>query len=70
MRQACDLRQSLPQKAVDQPAEARRGGVKGGADGVGGHLLQLAGDNGGEQGIQPIYSTRLGGIPVLPGVLN
>jgi hypothetical protein len=44
--------------------------VKGGADGVGGHLLQLAGDNGGEQRIQPIYSTRLGGIPVLPGVLN
>ena len=70
MRQACDLLQSLPQKAVDQPAEARRGGMTGGADGIGGHLLQLADDNGGEQRIQPIYSTRLGEIPVLPGVLN
>ena len=70
MRQACDLRQSLPQKAVDQPAEARRGGVKGGADGIGGHLLQLAGDNGGEQGMRQICWFRLSGIPAPPMVLN
>ena len=30
------------------PPEPRRDGVKGDADGFGGHLLQLAGDNGGE----------------------
>jgi hypothetical protein len=35
-----------------QPGKARRGVVKGGADGVGGHLPQLAGDNGGEQGMR------------------
>jgi len=69
MRQACGLRQSLPQKAVDQPTEARRGGVKGGADGVGSHLLQLAGDNGGEQGAVLIRSLTLGGIAVLPRAL-
>jgi len=40
---------AIRQEAVDQPREARRGGVKGGADGISGHLLQLAGDNGGEQ---------------------
>jgi hypothetical protein len=36
------LEQSLAvgQEAIDQPPEPRRGGVKGGADGVGGHLLQ------------------------------
>jgi hypothetical protein len=32
------------------PPEPRRGGVKGGADGVNGDLLQLAGDSGGEHG--------------------
>ena len=32
--------------------EPRRGGVEGGADGIGGDLLQLAGYNGGEQGMQ------------------
>jgi hypothetical protein len=30
------------------PPEPRRDGVKGDADGFGGHLLQLAGDDGGE----------------------
>ena len=39
---------ALGQEAIDQPGKARRGGVKGGADGIGGHLLQLAGNNGGE----------------------
>jgi hypothetical protein len=40
--------------------------VKGGADGIGGHLLQLAGDNGGEQGMGQICWTRLGELAVLP----
>ena len=30
------------------PPEARRDGVKGDADGCGDHLLQLAGDDGGD----------------------
>jgi hypothetical protein len=34
--------------------EARHGGVKGGADGGGGDLLQLAGDNRGERVVRPI----------------
>ena len=42
---------TVGQEAIDQPPEARRGGVKGGADGIGSDLLQLAGDNGGEQGV-------------------
>jgi len=32
------------------PPEARRVGVEGGADGIGGDLLQIAGYNGGEHG--------------------
>jgi hypothetical protein len=40
--------------------------VKGGADGIGGHLLQLAGDNGGEQGMGQISWFRLGELAVLP----
>ncbi|MCX5956235.1 MAG: hypothetical protein NTW51_07450 [Cyanobacteria bacterium] len=31
------------------PPEARRGGVEGGVDGIGGDLFQFAGYNGGEQ---------------------
>jgi hypothetical protein len=44
------LDQALPvgQKAFDQSGEARVGGVEDRANGVGGHLLQLAGDDGGE----------------------
>jgi hypothetical protein len=34
--------------------------VKGGADGIGRHLLQLAGNNGGEQGPLPNCILRLG----------
>jgi hypothetical protein len=34
------------------PPEALRGGVKGDAGGVGSHLLQLAGDSGGEHGAE------------------
>ena len=52
MRQAGDLRPSPLQEPIDQPGKARRGGVKGGADGIAGHLLQLAGNNGGEQGMR------------------
>jgi len=44
--------------------------VKGGADGIGGHLLQLAGNNGGEQGMRQICILGLDGIPVLPMLLN
>jgi hypothetical protein len=39
--------------------------VKGGADGVGSHLLQLASDDGGEQGIQQIRNPRLARIEAL-----
>jgi hypothetical protein len=47
------LKQALAirQKAIDQALEPRRGGVEGGADGIASHLLQLTGDNGGEQGM-------------------
>ena len=40
---------AIGQEPVDQPVKARRGGVKSGANGVGSYLLQLAGNNGGEQ---------------------
>ena len=56
---------AIRQEAVDQPLEPRGGGVEGGADGIGGHLLQLAGNNGGEQGLPQISWFRLGEIPVL-----
>ena len=36
--------------------------MEGGADGVSGDLLQLAGYNGGEQGIQQICTLRLAEI--------
>jgi hypothetical protein len=39
--------------------------VKSGADGIGRHLLQLAGDNGGEQGMRQICCFSLGEISVL-----
>lgn len=44
------LDQALPigQEATDQPGEAGVSGVKSGPDGVGGHLRQLTGDDGGE----------------------
>jgi hypothetical protein len=44
--------------------------VEGGADGISSDLLQLAGDNGGEQGMLRICTFRLGGIPAPPMVLN
>ena len=46
------LDQAIPigQEAVDQPFEAGGGGVKGGAEGIPGNLLQLGGDDGGEHG--------------------
>ena len=59
MRQAGDLRPSPLQEPIDQPGKARRGGVKGGADGIAGHLLQLAGNNGGEQGMRQFCTLRL-----------
>lgn len=40
---------AVGQEAIDQPCKARRGGVEGGADGIGGDLLQLTGYNGGKQ---------------------
>jgi hypothetical protein len=40
--------------------------VKSGADGIAGHLLQLGGNNGGEQGAVLICSLTLGEITVLP----
>ncbi len=57
---------AIRQEAIDQPGKARRGGVEGGADGVCSHLLQLAGYNGGEQGMRQTCSSRLGEISVLP----
>ena len=47
---ALALEQLLPigQEAIDQAGEARRGGVKGGADRICGGLFQFAGDNGGK----------------------
>lgn len=45
---------SIAKEAIDQAGETRRGGVKSRADGVGGRLFQLAGDNGGEQEVMPI----------------
>jgi hypothetical protein len=44
--------------------------VKSGPDGIGGHLLQLTGDNGGEQELRLICSNRLDSRPVLPKGLN
>jgi hypothetical protein len=38
--------------------------VEGGADGVGSDLLQLAGDNGGEQGMLRICTFRLAKMAV------
>jgi hypothetical protein len=66
------LEQLVPirQEAIDQAAEAGRGGMKGGADGIAGHLLQLTGDNGGEQGMRQTCKFRLGEISVLPTTLN
>jgi hypothetical protein len=44
--------------------------VKGSAYRIAGDLLQLAGNNGGEQGMRPICMLRLGEIYALAGVLN
>jgi hypothetical protein len=44
--------------------------VKGGADGVCGHLLQLTGDDGGEQELRLICGVRLDSRPVMAGDLN
>ena len=46
------------------PPEARRGGVEGGVDGIGGDLLQLIAYNGGEQGMRRICTFRLAEIAV------
>lgn len=46
---------TLLKKPLDQPAEAWGCGVKGGADGIGGHLLQFTGDDRREQ----THKTRL-----------
>jgi hypothetical protein len=40
--------------------------VERGADGVAGHLLQLAGNDGREQDLPRIYSSKLGQITELP----
>ena len=40
--------------------------MEGGADGVGSDLLQLAGDNGGEQESLQFCTFRLGGIAMGP----
>ena len=61
---------TLSQEPVDQPGKARRGGVKSGADGISSHLLQLTGNNGGEQGMRQTCKFRLGEISVLPTTLN
>lgn len=61
---------AVGQEAIDQPGEAWSGGVEGGADGISRHLLQLTGDDGGEQGLWPICGIRLGEMPVLPRGLN
>ncbi len=61
---------AIGQEAIDQPSEARGGGVKGGADGIGRHLLKLTGDDGREQGPGLICGIRLDRMPVLPSGLN
>jgi hypothetical protein len=48
------------------PPEARRVGVEGGADGIGGDLLQLTGYNGGEPGhtgVEPRALAKPGPAP-------
>ena len=50
---------SLCQETLDQPLETWRGGVESSADGIGSHLLQLTGYNGGKQGMLRIMSLRL-----------
>ena len=57
---------AIGQEAIDQTREPRCCGVEGGADGVAGHLLQLAGNNGREQDLPRICSSRLGETTVLP----
>ena len=61
------LDQSLAvgQEAIDHPTEAGSGGVEGSADGIGRHLLQLTGDEGGEQGLRPIYNATINGMKPL-----
>lgn len=61
---------AVSQEAIDQPSEARGGGVEGGADGIGRHLLQLTGDDGGEQGLRPICGIRLDMMPLVPRGVN
>ena len=68
--QPLDQALAIGQEAIDQADGARGGGVEGGADGIGRHLLQLTGDDGGEQGLRPICSIRLGEMPVLPSGLG
>jgi hypothetical protein len=66
------LEQLFPvrQEAIDQPRKAWSGGVKGSADGIGSHLLQLAGNNGGEQEQASLWTLRIGESSVLTGVLG
>lgn len=53
---------AIGQEAIDQTREPRCCGVERGADGVAGHLLQLAGYNGREQDLPRICTSKLGGI--------
>ena len=48
---------AIGQETVDQARKAWCGGVKGGADGIAGQLLQLAGNNGREQDLPQICSS-------------
>ena len=50
---------AIRQETLNQPAEASSGGMKVGADGIFGHLLQLTGNNGGEQGKRQAFNLRL-----------
>lgn len=50
---------AIRQEALDQPAESRRCWMKSGADGIFGHLLQLTGNNGGEQGKRQAFNLSL-----------
>lgn len=56
---------AIGEEAIDQPGKAWRGGVEGGANGIGRYLLQLTSYNGGEHGLRQICSIRVDMEPLL-----
>lgn len=63
--------EEIQQEALDRSApQSPARWVEGGEDGIGGNLLQLAGDDGREQDAAPIDSFRPNENAVLLGSLN